>query len=66
MRKFLLKSLLRLLAALPLACALGAAVGGFLSIVPNRRRRTARINLELCFPEMSAAAIAAPQSHGVR
>lgn len=58
MRTFLLQVVLRLFAALPLplACALGAALGELFFIIPNRRRRTARINLELCFPEMNAAA----------
>jgi KDO2-lipid IV(A) lauroyltransferase len=56
MHIFLLQSVLRLFAALPLACALGAVLGRLLFIVPNRRQRTARVNLELCFPEMSAAA----------
>lgn len=58
MRTLLLRSVLRLFAALPspLTCALGAALGCLLFIIPNRRQRTARVNLELCFPEMSAAA----------
>ena len=58
MRAFWLKLLFRVFAALPLpvAHALGAALGWLLLVVPNKRRRTARINLELCFPEMSRGA----------
>ena len=47
----------RLLALLPLAVlqALGAALGWLLSVLPNSRRSTAIVNVERCFPELSAA-----------
>ncbi|RMG29916.1 MAG: lipid A biosynthesis acyltransferase [Gammaproteobacteria bacterium] len=41
---------------LPLAHALGAALGWLLARVPNRTRRVAAINLARCFPELSPAA----------
>jgi len=58
MRARLVKLLFRLFSTLPLpaAHALGAALGWILFAVPNRRRHTAAINLELCFPEMDAPA----------
>jgi len=58
MRAFFLKLAFHLFAALPLpvAHALGAALGWLLILVPNRRRRTAETNLQLCFPEMSRGA----------
>ena len=58
MRAFFLKLSFHLFAALPLpvAHALGAALGWLLILVPNRRRRTAETNLQLCFPEMSRGA----------
>jgi KDO2-lipid IV(A) lauroyltransferase len=57
MRARLLKLLFRLFSTLPLpaAHALGAALGWLFFVVPNKRRRTAMINLQLCFPEMSPA-----------
>lgn len=57
MRARLVKLLFRLFSTLPLpaAHALGAALGWIFFAVPNKRRRTAEINLELCFPEMSPA-----------
>jgi KDO2-lipid IV(A) lauroyltransferase len=53
MSALLLKLLFRLFALLPLpaAHALGAALGGLFGLIPNKRRRTAQINLALCFPE---------------
>ncbi|MHB8623144.1 MAG: lysophospholipid acyltransferase family protein [Sulfuricaulis sp.] len=58
MRTFGLKILFHLLAALPLPVAhtLGALTGWFFLIIPNKRQRTAKINLDLCFPEMSLGA----------
>ncbi len=58
MRAFFLKLSFHLFAALPLPVAhvLGAALGWLLILVPNRRRRTAETNLQLCFPEMSRGA----------
>lgn len=58
MRAFFLNLLFRLLAALPLpvAHALGTMLGWLFSVVPNKRQRTAKINLGLCFPEMSRGA----------
>ena len=58
MRAFFLKWLFRLFARLPLpvAHALGAGLGWLLFIIPNKRRRTAEINLALCFPEKPADA----------
>lgn len=57
MRSFLLKSFLHLLGLLPLRVthAVGAAIGKLLFIIPNRRQRTARKNLQLCFPDMSTS-----------
>jgi len=56
MRTHFLKSLFRLFTVLPLplAHALGAALGWLFLVIPNKRRHTAQINLELCFPEMRA------------
>jgi KDO2-lipid IV(A) lauroyltransferase len=53
MNAWLLKLLFRLFALLPLpaAHAVGAALGGLFVLIPNKRRRTAQINLALCFPE---------------
>lgn len=50
--------LLRLLALLPYAAmiAIGIALGRLLRLVAVRLVRTARRNLELCFPELDAAA----------
>ncbi len=58
MRAFFLKQLFRLFTLLPLpaAHALGAALGWLFFVIPNKRRRTAEINLELCFPEIPAMA----------
>lgn len=57
MRSHFLKSLFRLftLLPLPMAHAVGAALGWLFWVIPNKRRETARINLELCFPEMRPA-----------
>ena len=48
---------MRLLALLPLAWvrALGWALGWFLYVVASSRRRVARINLKLCFPNQADA-----------
>ncbi|WP_372521903.1 lysophospholipid acyltransferase family protein [Sulfuricaulis sp.] len=58
MRAFFLKLVFHLFAALPLpvAHALGAVLGWLFLVIPNKRRRTAEINIELCFPEMSRGA----------
>ncbi|MGA9032787.1 MAG: lysophospholipid acyltransferase family protein [Sulfuricaulis sp.] len=58
MRAFFLKLAFYLFAALPLpmAHALGAVLGWLFLVIPNKRRRTAEINIELCFPEMSRRA----------
>lgn len=58
MKSFLATSLLRLWGKLPLSAlhAIGASIGRLMFIIPNRRQRTARTNLALCFPEMSADA----------
>ena len=58
MRAFFLKLAFYLFAALPLpvAHALGAVLGWLFLVIPNKRRRTAEINIELCFPEMSREA----------
>jgi len=58
MRALLLKSLFHLLGRLPLRVthALGAGIGRLLFVIPNRRQRTARKNLELCLPELSTTA----------
>src|SRR5437868_5837175 len=58
MRSLIAASLLRAFGALPLPVthALGATIGWLLSVVPNRRQRTARKNLALCFPEMNERA----------
>ena len=58
MRAFFLKLAFYLFAALPLpvAHALGAVLGWLFLVIPNKRRRTAEINIELCFPEMSRGA----------
>ena len=49
--------LLRLLGLLPLPLvhALGAALGLLFTLVPNRTRRIARRNVELCFPGLEPA-----------
>ena len=49
---------LRIDALLPfrLCHALGQVMGNILYLLPNDARRVARINLALCFPELSAAA----------
>lgn len=58
MRALLVKLLFRLFSALslPVAHALGAALGWIFFVIPNKRRRTAAINLALCFPETDASA----------
>ncbi len=56
MRARLVKFLFRVFSALPLPVvhALGAALGWIFFVIPNKRRRTAEINLALCFPDMRA------------
>ncbi len=51
-----IRFLLRVLARLPLrrVQALGAGIGHLLAIIPNDLRRTARINLARCCPELTA------------
>ncbi len=48
-------ALLRLMAVLPLAWsrAVGAALGLLMLVTNEKRRRIARINLEMCFPKLS-------------
>lgn len=50
--------LIRLLGRLPLPLAhgLGNAAGWLMSRLPSKTRRNARVNLEICFPELDAAA----------
>lgn len=56
MRDALIRSLMRLLAALPLRVAqgLGWLLGSIAALVPNRERANAEINVALCFPELTA------------
>lgn len=56
MRVFLIKSFLHICAFLPLPLlhALGVVVGWLFILLPNQLRDTARVNLDLCFPELSA------------
>src|SRR3569832_2593093 len=58
MRARLIRSLLRVFAALPLplAHAIGAVIGAGLMLVPNDLRRISRINIPLCLPELTRAA----------
>src|SRR3569832_2317153 len=58
MRARLIRSLLRVFAALPLplAHAIGAGIGAGLMLVPNALRRISRINIPLCLPELTRAA----------
>jgi len=58
MRAFFLKLAFHLFTVLPLwmAHALGAVLGWLFLVIPNKRRRTAEINIELCFPELSRTA----------
>src|SRR3569833_4204907 len=57
MRARLIRSLLRVFAALPLplAHAIGAVIGAGLMLVPNDLRRISRINTPLCLPELTRA-----------
>lgn len=57
MRIILIRLILRATSwlPLPLAHGIGFAVGWALSLVDNSQRRTAEINLKLCFPEWDAA-----------
>lgn len=58
MKTTLLRVFLRLLSLLPLSLlrGLGRLSGWLLYRIPNREREAARINLDLCFPELSALA----------
>jgi KDO2-lipid IV(A) lauroyltransferase len=58
MRALLLEWFFRLLGWLPLPVthAIGAGAGRLLLLLPHRRVRAARKNLDLCFPELDAAA----------
>ena len=53
----LIKLLIHLLGLLPLRAnhALGALVGHVIARIPSKTRRTVRVNLELCFPELPEA-----------
>lgn len=55
---FLLHRVLTVLSLFPLPVlhALGTTLGWALWLIPNRRRRVARVNLTLCFPELTEAA----------
>lgn len=57
-RTALLVVLLRVLAGLPLALsrAIGGALGVLLYVTNAKRRHIARVNLALCFPDLSSAA----------
>ena len=54
MRVFLILSLLRLSALMPLAVShrLATLIAWLCGIIPNDLRRVTRINLQLCFPEL--------------
>jgi KDO2-lipid IV(A) lauroyltransferase len=54
MKAIFVRILFELLARLPLRVvhAFGAALGSLLGVIPNRRRRTAQTNLDLCFPRL--------------
>ena len=56
MQALLVKFLFHVFSALPLPLthALGAALGWVFFVIPNKRRRTAAINLKLCFPDLRA------------
>ncbi len=41
---------------LPLMWMLGAVIGQFISVFPSRARRTADVNLALCFPDLGVVA----------
>lgn len=58
MRPLLLALFLRLFSALPLAFVrgVGRALGWVFYRLPNRELRNARVNLELCFPELDSGA----------
>src|SRR3569832_2675209 len=57
MRARLIRSLLRVFAALPLplAHAIGAVIGAGLMLEPNDLRSISRINIPLCLPELTRA-----------
>jgi KDO2-lipid IV(A) lauroyltransferase len=56
MQTRLILALLKLLARLPLAWlhGFGWLVGRLFYLIPNRERRNAQINLQLCFPQLNA------------
>ena len=57
-KPLLLHTALTLLSAFPLPVlhALGTSLGWTLWLIPNRRKRVARVNLTLCFPRLNKAA----------
>lgn len=57
MRLFLIKTVLRALAIMPLPVihGLGCLLGWALTLVPNRLRRHTRANIKRCFPELDKA-----------
>ena len=54
MKALFIRLLFELLARLPLRVvhALGTLLGVLIDVIPNRRRRTAQTNLDLCFPRL--------------
>lgn len=59
MRELFVKILLHLFASLPLPVThfFGAIIGWALIYLPNDARRISRINLELCYPELTPSAL---------
>lgn len=55
-RATIIKALLRTFALFPLPVvhAIGAGVGWMMAVTPNELRRVSRINIDLCFPHLSA------------
>lgn len=56
MRSKIILLLVRVIACIPLRGAhwLGAVLGSLLYWIPNRERRVAAVNLEICFPELTS------------
>jgi len=56
-RATIIKLLLRTFALFPMPAVhgIGAVVGWLLSVMPNELRRVSRINIDLCFPQLSAS-----------
>jgi len=54
---FLIKQFIWIFSLLPLPVVhfIGTVIGWFFYLIPNKRRSTTITNLDLCFPEMSAA-----------